>query len=100
MALGAMLPKVPPGNVDPLFCDTHAIHLPLGDQLHECRSGAAAIMRGGPDNPALGMSCSESPRTNPMLRPSGDQNAVRTRVLGAAGTTGRDDPPSAGAIDA
>src|SRR5262244_2075782 len=81
-----------------LFCDTHAIQRPVGAQEHECRSVPIAIVRAVP--PPAGMARSESPRTNAISAPSGDQIADRTLLVALGGISGCEEPPSAGAIQA
>ena len=76
MALGARLPNVDPGRTDIWLSDTHAIHRPPGDQLHECRSLPFVSQRAGP--PASGTTWSESPRTKAISWPSGDHAAAVT----------------------
>src|SRR5262245_44419886 len=96
--LGARLPYNGPGNTEMLFCDTHTIERPVGAQEQECRSVPVPIVRVAP--PPAGMASSESPRTNAISVPSGDQIAALTMLVALGGINGCEEPPSAGAIHA
>src|ERR1043166_3492098 len=96
--LGARLPYNGPGSTEMLFCDTHTIQRPVGAQEHECRSVPVPIARTVP--PPAGIPSSESPRTNAISVPSGDQSADFTMLVAPGGISACEDPPSAGAIQA